>query len=79
MVDAESVNFEQTREWCDPYLPQPWVHASLVAQNLEELGSSHLGSDCLRVVTTWSCGMFPCCNIGVAEAGLKAIVWMLEP
>ncbi|KAF7826372.1 uncharacterized protein G2W53_017536 [Senna tora] len=44
--------------------------------NLEELGSSHLGSGRLRVVPTWSYGLlFPCCNIGVAEAGLKAIVW----
>ncbi|KAF7807275.1 uncharacterized protein G2W53_039436 [Senna tora] len=79
MVDAGPVNFEPTWQWCHPYLPRPWVHESPVAQNHEELGSSHLGSGRMRVIPTWSCRLFPCCNIGVAEVGLKAIVWMLEP
>ncbi|KAF7833002.1 uncharacterized protein G2W53_015335 [Senna tora] len=77
--DAGSVSFEPSKEWCHPYLLQPWVHESPVAQNLEELGSSHLGSGSLRVVPTWSWGLFTCCNIGAAKAGLKSIVWMLEP
>ncbi|KAF7839460.1 uncharacterized protein G2W53_007942 [Senna tora] len=79
MVDAEPANFEPTREWSHPYLPQPWVHESPVAQNLEELGYSHLGISRLRVVPTWSCGLFPCCNIRVAEVGLKTIVSVLKP
>ncbi|KAF7825167.1 uncharacterized protein G2W53_016331 [Senna tora] len=73
MVDVESVIFEPTREWCDPYLPRPRVPESPVTQNLEELYSSHLGNGHLRVIPTWSCGLFPYCNIGVAEVGLKAI------
>ncbi|KAF7814975.1 uncharacterized protein G2W53_028944 [Senna tora] len=70
MENAERINFEPTREWYRPYLPQPWVRESPVTQNLEEFGSSHLGSGRLKVVPT-SCGSLPCCMIWGSRGWVK--------
>ncbi|KAF7826301.1 uncharacterized protein G2W53_017465 [Senna tora] len=69
-IFAKPINPEPTREWCRPYLPWPWVRESPVTQNLEEFGSSHLGSGRLRVVPA-SCGSFPYCKIWGSRGWVK--------